>query len=827
MQDTPGPRGNYVWSVDVAPDGRVWIGHGQSYDDGLGIGILQHNNTFDDSSAANRGQAWRFDDRWEFLNLDNGPEATSVIITDLDVADAAMVVVATKDMRQGDGEGLRLLDSGSNSWRPLTTAATGLPSNQIAHVTWDADRDTLWVATRTRGLARFDGQAWTSWQAFQVGPQVATVTLDVGRGKSRIPVDLADQAAFEAAFDSSPRYMRLGDDPTPYRIEQYLQIGNGRYVDVVPDVPNALKKDTPVYSVERGPPSNGGGPICLSADGTVWTGGRETMWLGSACPREWGTECWLDGGLGRFDGSHWQVLDQWTKDANGKSVPDQEVQSCAVDKLGRIWVGTGDPRAAEGDGIAVLDPQSGNWTTWRKTQGVPFAGNGVSGIDVDSVTGDVWASHHASQFCEPPPFGGICTLIRVGGGVSRWNGSKWDIWQKPAAPLAAFGAQGELTSVAVDRAAGRVWAGGWDAQPKNFHWLQGTGINAALNWCPLDCTNGAWESKVWPEDGDVVALEVDDDGHLWAGTHRYGNGIIPSVSGVKLYDGSQWLTYTPENSGLASNEITALDSQTEGMWVGTRVRGISHYDSFVPPTPTPTGLVHAHAGGGDADDGAHRHGHHGADTGHCHAAAHQRRAPAAGAVPALPGAEGAVPRRLPNCDAGDYDDCGRSHGHRAGAGDSDGTAAQRHAPAHVHRTTPQRHPYRRAADRDPATAQRHTVAHGHALAHRHAHPGAGRLAPVHRPDAAQRAPQRGHRAGQRHGLHGGGAGEWLRVGWQRADPHAAEQPEEPAPESPSPARPRATWRPTKGICTTRGTAARAGGCPARAGSWTIGGRWGC
>ncbi len=39
VRDTPARAANYVWSVDVAPDGRVWIGHGQGHTNGLGIGI--------------------------------------------------------------------------------------------------------------------------------------------------------------------------------------------------------------------------------------------------------------------------------------------------------------------------------------------------------------------------------------------------------------------------------------------------------------------------------------------------------------------------------------------------------------------------------------------------------------------------------------------------------------------------------------------------------------------------------------------------------------------------------------------------------------------
>jgi hypothetical protein len=589
VRDTPGPRGNYVWSVDV-DGGKVWIGHSQGRDDGQGIGILEHNNTFDDSSAANQGKAWHFDDVWTFVNLDDGPVDSNGLVTALDVRGPGPVLIGTRDNRNGDGLGLRAYDPETSTWTALRTGDTGLPSNQVTDVAWNEAKSELWAAFRNRGVARWDGQAWRSFRAFGRGRAVATVTLDVGKGKDRIPVDMTDQAAYDAAFPSTPRYVRLGDDPTLYRLTRsgLTTVGTSKYLDVTPKVTQAVKKGTLVFNVDRGPSSDVAAKLCFTGDGTVWATGRESIWLGNSCPAAWGSECWLDGGLGKFDGTKWTVYDQQTKDANGKTIPDQEVQSCAVDKQGRVWVGTGNPRKAEGDGVAYLDLTTGTWTSWRKGQGVTFGGNGVPDIDVDPQTGDVWLAHHASQFCEPPPFGGTCALIRLGGGVSRWNGTKWDIWQKPAANIKAFGTQGELSSVLVDRAAGRVWAGGWDAREKGFHWGQGFGLNAVINWCPLDCTNGGWKNQVWPDDGDVVALELDNDGHLWAGTHRYGNGITPPEAGIKLYDGQSWRTYTPENSGLPSNEITSLARQGETMWVGTRVNGLTLYSRTVPPTPTPT-----------------------------------------------------------------------------------------------------------------------------------------------------------------------------------------------------------------------------------------------
>jgi hypothetical protein len=591
VKDTPGPRGNYVWSVDVAPDGRVWIGHGQGFLEGVGIGILEHNDTFDDSSAANQGQSWRFDDSWEFINFDAGQISSNAVITALDAHGPGPVVMGTKDQRKGDGMGLRLLDYGGNGgWRALRTADTGLPSNQITQVGWNEAKDEMWVSTRNRGVARFDGTSWRTWEAFGFGRQVTKVTLAVRADKDRVPVDMADQAAFTAAFPSSPRYVRFGSDPVQYRLTRstLTVVGTNKYLDVTPKLKQDVAVGTPVYNIERGPASSAASGLCFSPEGTVWAGGRETVWMAN-CPPEWGkNECWLDGGLGKFDGTNWQLYDQQTKDSKGNSIPDQEVQSCAVDKQGNVWVGTGNARSSEGDGIAKLDTTTGLWTAWKKGAGSTFAGNGISAIDVDPETGYIWAAHHASQFCEPPPFGGVCALVRLGGGVSRWNGTKWDIWQKPAAPIHAFGAQGELSSLVVDRGRARVWAGGWDATPKNFHWGQGLGVNASLNWCPLDCTNGGWQYKAWPNDGEVVALEMDDTGNLWVGVNRSDNGIVPPVAGVKLFNGSEWFTYTPANSGLPSYEVTGLARNQKDMWVGTWADGIGVYSELVPPTPTPT-----------------------------------------------------------------------------------------------------------------------------------------------------------------------------------------------------------------------------------------------
>ena len=60
-------------------------------------------------------------------------------------------------------------------------------------------------------------------------------------------------------------------------------------------------------------------------------------------------------------------------------------------------------------------------------------------------------------------------------------------------------------------------------------------------------------------DGRVLALEVDRNGTLWAGTD----------TGLAHYDGSQWMPIS-QDSGLAAVEVTRLSRDSQGdLWAGT------------------------------------------------------------------------------------------------------------------------------------------------------------------------------------------------------------------------------------------------------------------
>jgi ligand-binding sensor domain-containing protein len=593
---TVGLRGNSVWTVAVDEQGRVWMANGQGYDTGLGIAILTHHDTFDDSS--NSSTPWISDDEWQFVDFDGAPGKTDVLVTALDVSQADARYFGTKDMVSGDGAGLRRYEEDGTHWWTMTTAADGLPSNQISYVRNDPTTGELWFALRKRGLARFDGRDWQWWRMFAPGQQVTQVKINNGAGYDRLAVTLPDQAAFDAAFPTDPRYARVGVDPTLYRVRSYRaeRNGNGPFLEITPELYQEAKAGTPVYSVYRGPASDTATQIAFDAGGQVWAGGRQSVWttgptFGSDCPTF--PYCWLDGGLGMWNGTGWSVFDlQNAADLNAKcsGVPSQSISAVEVDPAGRIWVGSGDGKS-DGNGVGIYDPSTNLWTNaciGNIGSGQSFGGNGVADLDMDPTNGHVWVAHHSAATWVSSPFGGREERRVLGGGVSLWDGSKWRAWTKQGgANLKAYGNYGEMTTVLVDRDRNRIWAGGWDSVG-DPHWLKGNGVNAVLNWCTLEgCSDNGWQNKEWADDGQVAAMALDQDGALWVGTNRQGAGLIPPEAGIKLYDGQEWRTFTPENSGLVSHEITALDPDGDQMWIGTLKSGVSLYYAVPPPTPTP------------------------------------------------------------------------------------------------------------------------------------------------------------------------------------------------------------------------------------------------
>jgi len=313
-----------------------------------------------------------------------------------------------------------------------------------------------------------------------------------------------------------------------------------------------------------GPAGDNVSAIAFTPDGRVWAASQHAVWDPSQAD-------WADGGLAVFDG------DRWTALHSGGGTRD-DIQALAVDTAGRVWAGTA------GNGAAVYDPTQDTWTVhdWAHV-GQHFGGDNVTAVAVDAAGGDVWLAHSGAPVCDPARLPAECVRVLRGGGVSRWDGTRWSYWSKTTgAALQAYGGEGDMTAIAFDAARARVWAGAWVGQAA-FHWFDGRGIDGGLNACPQPCSDAAWSGARFEDGGAVRALAIDSDGRLWMGLNRSGNGIIPLAAGVRILGAPDpEAVITVDRTDLPSNEVTALAPAAGGkMWVGTWDRGAAVWSPLV------------------------------------------------------------------------------------------------------------------------------------------------------------------------------------------------------------------------------------------------------
>ncbi|MFN8423302.1 MAG: two-component regulator propeller domain-containing protein [Anaerolineae bacterium] len=590
-----GLRGKHVFSVDVDDRGCLWIGHGSGRDVGQGVAVLCHNNTFDDSSISET--PWISDDQWQFFTFAGQIEGdTNALISAIVVEPGSdRAVLGTRDDRGGDGFGIAEFTLSSSTWAPHKTASNGLPSNHITDVRRDPTSGDVWFSLRNRGVARrkADG-SWQWWRAFGPGREVTQVKTET-KATSRlvnVPVKLADKAAFDAIFTGSNRFVVIGDDPTRYRVMSFKAAGGGLgpWITIQPNLQKDVPADTPVYLIDRGPASNEATRIAFGKDGTAYVGGRESIWMS---PNECSNppECWLDGGLGVYDGKEWLVYGQPAGAIDSTGLVDQMVNSLAVDLTGKVWVGTGDQDSTQGDGISILDPATGKFTHHyippTGGSGVKLGSNGIGDLSVDVNNDHMWVAHFPTKKNNSLPDGTV-SQVMFGGGASMWDGKDWTAWKKDKGALLKGFGLGTFNSILADRVHNLAWLGGWDAVPRQFHWTEGRGVNAALNWCSLDdCRNEGWQSRTWDNEGEVNALALDKNGNVWVSMNRRNLGLIPPFGGVRVFDGVNWFAYNPSNTPMSSLNITSLSAFDDGVFMGTFDAGVTVYSFTIPPTATP------------------------------------------------------------------------------------------------------------------------------------------------------------------------------------------------------------------------------------------------
>jgi ligand-binding sensor domain-containing protein len=246
---------------------------------------------------------------------------------------------------------------------------------------------------------------------------------------------------------------------------------------------------------------------------------------------------------------------------------------------GQIAVGT------YGGGLSLLDEAKGTWKTYNIPEGLGDAF--VYGV-MQATNGDIWIATWSGA-------------NRIRGGNLDDRG-KWDLYTventKGGVPNdwvygLAEGRNGDIW-LATEGGMARFSKGRWQ------NWNHAKGLGAPYEKVKSDIAfkndpsrQSMHHAKQKEEMGlsgidvaynpnYVIALQVDRDGHVWAGT--WGGGL-------SRWDGKRWTSYTTAE-GLPGNHVFMLHTDAKGqLWVGTN-NGLVTWQNgkFSKPMTTTDGL---------------------------------------------------------------------------------------------------------------------------------------------------------------------------------------------------------------------------------------------
>ena len=462
----------------------------------------------------------------------------------------------------------------------------GLPMD-LVHALLQTKDGYLWVGT-ARGLARFDGKRFTTFEAAEV-PEVASLpilalmedteqTLWIGHNKGAV---MYRNGVFQPAFSSE---VTAGQ-----RVYAFAQAPDG---SIWSATENGLvhwdKGITRLYQQTDGLPTNRLRSLTFDRAGVLWiaTSG---------------------GGLVSFAAGRFQVLNP----ANG--FPHLQVRFVLADPDGSIWAATA--------GSGLVHVNQGRITTYNVADGLPT--DQLTSLTLDAQ-GSLW-------------------IGTWGAGISRMYAGKFSAISK------AGGLAGDqIWSILADRE-GSVWIGTWvdglnrlsnrsfDAlgTPEGLSHDNARTVVHARDGVTWVATAGGGLNRIeegristlshkhgLPSD-EVSSLLEDRDGSLWVGSYTGGiarlyqgkiqtYGIaqgLPTPDIRVMFQDSKGVVWAGTQSGLARfngqgfsavrdanapQDVTSaiLEDQSGTLWFGTSGQGLFRYrDGAFSTLTTADGLV--------------------------------------------------------------------------------------------------------------------------------------------------------------------------------------------------------------------------------------------
>ncbi|MFH1140524.1 MAG: hypothetical protein V1724_02385, partial [Chloroflexota bacterium] len=406
-------------------------------------------------------------------------------------------------------------------WR-LFTERDGLPGNRVTDI-WGSGPDDVWVALGGDGVVHFDGYRWQAIPRQEAlgfnyvyglwGNSQGTLWFATAGGLKRF--DGWKWCSFTTrdglATESVKRVIgdRAGNLWLGYRFEEIpvysdpARLGVGAGAGSIPLWPGGVGRYDGQrfinYTRADGLGANDVNAIWPDEQGWVWVGGK--------------------GHLSRFDGNRWKVVDggpSWATAIWG-------------DAKGNLWFGS--QRTAGADLEAVITRFDGStWHSYTTTQ------DGLASGEITHIWGDgsgwILVAHS--------------NLWSGTGGVSAFDGSRWQTWQVKNGPVVP-----ELRALARD-ASGRLWLG----TRKGISVLDGS------QWRNLGLKDG------------LVSLDVEDiwtgkSGEVWV-AHGLSS-VYPEQGGVSRFDGTKWVHYSTSD-GLGGKDVNTLWGDNQGgVWAGGEV----------------------------------------------------------------------------------------------------------------------------------------------------------------------------------------------------------------------------------------------------------------
>jgi len=400
----------------------------------------------------------------------------------------------------------------------------GLVDNRVTCLL-EAKDGSLWVGTWSRGLSRFDGQTWMTFnkENSSVGNAISAL-LQTQEGK--IWAGSTDEGL--SYYDGSA-WMKLPESEGK-SVSSLLQSKDGTlWLGTTwgkTEVLGLFHYDGQTWrhiTTEDGLANNVIYCLLQTQEGTLWAG--------------------TYGGLSYYDGQRWRTI------TPEEGFPGEWIEALFQTRDGRLWVGT------YGQGLFCYDGQK-----WQRiTTDDGLANNNVTSI-TQTQDGILW--------------------VGTQGGLSYYNGQSWHTL------IRDDGLAGNNVLSVVQTQDGTLWVGTREGLSRcdRKQWQIFTlGSQLADNY--VGTLLRAQDDSIWigvsgseggglyryhgqscqrftPEDGladdDILSLSQTRDGAIWIGT----NG-----SGLCRYDGKQWVTFTTKD-GLASDDVGAvLQTQDEKLWV--------------------------------------------------------------------------------------------------------------------------------------------------------------------------------------------------------------------------------------------------------------------